>query len=90
MFKYEKMLSHYEDTHTLEQDIQKGCGVSILEDIQNPTGHIPGQPDLAAPALSRARTRRSPKAIPHIRRFYDSLSCLICLKSISFAALFGQ
>ena len=38
-------------TVTLEQVAWKGCGVSILGDIQNPAGH--GQPALAKPALSR-------------------------------------
>lgn len=32
---------------------QRGCGVSILGDNQSPTGHHPGQPAVAVPALSR-------------------------------------
>lgn len=38
---------------TLEQVAQKGCGISILADLQTPSGHDPGQAALADPALSR-------------------------------------
>lgn len=31
----------------------RGCEVSILGDIKNPTEHSPGQPALVSPALSR-------------------------------------
>lgn len=33
---------------TLPQVSQRGCGVSIFEDIQNPTGHSAGQPALGS------------------------------------------
>lgn len=39
---------YYEGGKTLEEFAQRGCGVSVLEDIQNPTGHGPGQ---LAPAV---------------------------------------
>ncbi|KAK4822670.1 hypothetical protein QYF61_019037 [Mycteria americana] len=42
-----------EDDQTLEQIVHRGCGVSVLEDIQNLTVHGPGQPAPADPALSR-------------------------------------
>ncbi|KAK4824797.1 hypothetical protein QYF61_019465 [Mycteria americana] len=41
-----------ESGQTLEQTAQRGCGVSILADIQNPTRHTSEQPALADPALS--------------------------------------
>ena len=36
-----------------EQVAPRGCGVSVLGDIKNPTGHGPGQPALVDPTLSR-------------------------------------
>jgi len=36
----------------VERVVQKGCGIVVLGDIQNPTGHDPGQPALADPDLS--------------------------------------
>lgn len=35
------------------QLVQRGCGVSILTDIQNPKGHSPGHTSLSDPALNR-------------------------------------
>lgn len=40
-----------EGGQTLEQAANRGCGVSICGDSQNPTGHGPGQPVLADHAL---------------------------------------
>lgn len=39
-----------DDGQTLEWVSQKDCGVSICGDIQNMTGHSPGQLALADPA----------------------------------------
>ena len=38
---------------TLEQVAARGCGVSVLGDIKNPTGHGPGQPAVVDTTLSR-------------------------------------
>lgn len=46
---------------TLKQIAQRGCGVFMLRDIQNPDGHNPEQPAPADPALSRGLGRRSPE-----------------------------
>lgn len=43
-----------EGDQTQEQAAQRGCGVSELGDIQNPTRNSPGQPARADPALHRA------------------------------------
>ena len=48
--KHNKPLFYCEGGQTLEEVAWRGCGVSILGDIQNPSGHGPGQPALAAPA----------------------------------------
>jgi len=37
---------------TLSQVAQRGCGVSILGDIQNVTGHCSGQPALVNSSLN--------------------------------------
>lgn len=47
---------------TLEQFVQRGYGVPIDGDTQNPTWHIPEQPALAAPALSGALGKGHPEA----------------------------
>jgi len=49
-FKYNKKLPYSEGGQTLAQFAQRSCGVSILGDIQNSTGHSPEQPVLADPA----------------------------------------
>lgn len=43
-----------EGAQTQAQIAQRGCGVSILGDTGNPTGHGPGQPAPVDPALSGA------------------------------------
>ena len=52
-FKHKKTLFYCDGDQTLEQITQRGCGVFILGDIQNPAGHSPEQPALADPVLSR-------------------------------------
>ncbi|KAK4832344.1 hypothetical protein QYF61_021873 [Mycteria americana] len=52
-FKHMKKLFYHEGGETLQKVAQRGCGVSILEDIQNWTKHSPEQPALADPALSK-------------------------------------
>lgn len=42
-----KPLLYNEGGKTLAQATQRGCGVTISEDIQSPTGHGPGQTALA-------------------------------------------
>ena len=46
---------------TPEEAAQGGCGVSILGDIQNLTGHGPEQPACSHPALHRGLDRWSPE-----------------------------
>ncbi|KAK4811742.1 hypothetical protein QYF61_005310 [Mycteria americana] len=41
--EYQKMLFHCESDQALAQIAWKGCGVSILGDIQKPCGHGPGK-----------------------------------------------
>lgn len=36
-----------EGDQRLEQVAEEDCGLSVLEDIKNPTGHVPGQLALA-------------------------------------------
>lgn len=43
-------LFHCESERALAKDEQRGCGVSILGDIQKQSGHSPGQPTLGDPA----------------------------------------
>lgn len=52
-FKHKTKLLYCEDDQTLEQASQRGCGVSVLGDTQNLTGHGFGQPAVADRALSR-------------------------------------
>ncbi|KAK4831197.1 hypothetical protein QYF61_015929 [Mycteria americana] len=44
---------HHEGGQALAQVAQRGCGISILGDIQSPAGHGPEQPAVADPALDR-------------------------------------
>ena len=48
--KHKKKNLYCESGQTLSQVAHRGCGGSTLGDIQNPTGHGPGQPALADPA----------------------------------------
>jgi len=48
-----KCFFNCKDDCTLEQDAQRGCGVSNLADIQNPTGQGSEQPAPGGPDLSR-------------------------------------
>jgi len=41
---------HREGHQALLQVAQKGCGVSIVGDTKNPSGHGPAQPALGGPA----------------------------------------
>lgn len=47
-----KKFFYYEGGLTLEEVSQRSCGVSILEDMQNPTVHSPEQPPFADSGLS--------------------------------------
>ena len=49
-FKQNRKTFHCESGQTLAQVAQRGCGVSILGVIQNPTGYSPGQRALHDPA----------------------------------------
>jgi len=42
--------SNCEGGQTLAQVVHRGCAVSLLGDIQNPTGHSSGQRAVADPA----------------------------------------
>ena len=54
-----------EGSQTVEQVAQRGCGLSIFGDTQNLTGHGPGQPAVADPALSRGLALTiSPSPLP--------------------------
>jgi len=46
---------HHKGGQILEQVVQTYGGISILDGVQNPTGHGPEQADLIRPALSRTR-----------------------------------
>lgn len=54
MWKKEKTrtFAYLKGVQTLERVAKKGCGVSILEDVQNRARHVPGKPALVHPALS--------------------------------------
>lgn len=52
LIKYKKK-NLWEGGETLAQIAWGGYGVSTLGDIQSPTGHGPGQPAVADPALSK-------------------------------------
>lgn len=43
-----------EGGQTQNQVAQRGCGVSISEDTQNPTGHSEGQTPLGGPCFEQA------------------------------------
>jgi len=49
-FKCKKKAFYCTDDQALAQAAQRVCGVSILGDIQNPTGHSARQPALGSPA----------------------------------------
>jgi len=51
--KVRKSFFYCKHDQTLAQVAQRGCGVSILEDIQNLTGRGPEQRAVGDPALSR-------------------------------------
>ncbi|KAK4829453.1 hypothetical protein QYF61_004671, partial [Mycteria americana] len=48
-----KSLFYCDGDRTLKWVAQRSCGACILGDIQNPTGHGPGQPAVVHPALNK-------------------------------------
>lgn len=50
-FRYKEKLFSCEGGQTLPQFSQRGHGIPVLRDIQNPTGHRPEEPALGDPAL---------------------------------------
>jgi len=48
--EHEEELLHSEDDGALEQAAQRGCGVSLSGDIQDPPGQGPVQPAIGDPA----------------------------------------
>lgn len=44
--------AYLKGAQTLERAAKKGCGVSVLEDVQNTARSGPGKPALVHPALS--------------------------------------
>lgn len=53
LFKLEKNFPYRESGQTMAWVAQGGCGITILRDIQNPTGCGPEEPAPAYLALSR-------------------------------------
>ena len=53
LFTCKKNLFHCEGGQAWEQVAQRGCGVSIPGDTQNPTEHVREQSDLADPTQSQ-------------------------------------
>lgn len=51
-FKYNKPF-HYKDGQLMKQADQKGYEVSVLGDIENPTGHDPSKLAVVNPTLKR-------------------------------------
>ena len=58
--------------HTPEQAAQRGCGISILGDIQNSAGDSPEQLVTLGHALSEALDNRLPEVLEKSTRFYVS------------------
>lgn len=54
-YKHKKSCFYCEDVSALEQVAQRVCEVSVLRDIQNPSGHSPQQPALDDHALVNRR-----------------------------------
>lgn len=59
-YKFLKKNNSHESGQTPEHVPQRGCGISILREIQNPPGHSPEQPPPAEHALRRRLDRRHP------------------------------
>lgn len=55
-----KKIKSHEGDQTPEHILQRGCGVSILREIQNSPEHGPEQPPLTEHALRRKLDRRPP------------------------------
>ena len=68
MFKCKKNAFYCKDGQALAQVAQRGCGISVLGDTQNPTGCSAEQPALGDPALAGCWTRQSPEAPSYLNR----------------------
>lgn len=55
--------------HTSKQAVQRGCGISILGDIQNSTGHSSEQVAIHWHALSNTLDKRLPEVLEKSARF---------------------
>lgn len=75
----EKKLFNGDGDQKLAQVAWRACGVSILQDTQNPAGHSSEQPAAAAPALSRGRAGYSPE-MPFCLNY--AVSCIMELGSL--------
>jgi len=71
-----KINFYYEGDETLEKVDHRHCGVSILGDIQNPTGHGPEQHAVPDSALSRRLDQTISKGALQPQLFQDLLKHL--------------
>lgn len=69
---------------TLAQIAWRACGVSIIQDTQNPTGHAPKKPAVTVCALSRDWARYSPEMSSCLN---CSVFCILELQSLICTAL---
>lgn len=77
LFKHKKApqtLFLHEDAQALAQVAQRGYGVSILADIQSPTGRGPENPAVAGPALSRGLDQTTSRGAFPPQPVWDSLN----------------
>lgn len=71
--------SDCEGSQTVEQDIQKGCGISSLREFENPSGEGPEQRVLSNAVLSRGVGLKTCRGPFTLQPSYDSVITITCV-----------
>lgn len=85
-FTHQKTLFHHAGDWTLTQVTQRGTGRSILEDIQNPSGHGPLQLTPGDPPWESVDRTRGPSKVPFQPRPFCGSVILRKVKSYIWTA----
>ena len=82
--EHQETLFHYEDDQALEQVAQGCCGVSILRDVQKPSGPKPGQLALGGPTWAVGLDRMTSAGYFQPQPIYDSVNLHKNILKLSF------
>lgn len=93
-FKHKITLIYYQGGQTREQVAQRGCGVTIPGNIENPTQHSPGQTAPADPALNRGVALDElqlslPAIFPFSLKLIVDSNCNLLRRSVQFLNYFS-